>query len=132
MRIIYSDKHQLHDTAHLLYDGRPFATAEVPARAEAILSAVQAAGLGQSLDGDDVRSVGARRRNHAGHHRRAVEEDRARAAFPLGAAFLRPDQMTLIAQQAQQRQILPRGKPIRAAVDRRLRRRDRCPGNQSF
>ena len=46
MRIIYSDKHQLHDTAHLLYDGRPFATAEVPARAEAILSAVQAAGLG--------------------------------------------------------------------------------------
>ena len=46
MRIVYSDKHQLHDTTRLLYDGQPYVTEEVPARAEVILSAVRAAGLG--------------------------------------------------------------------------------------
>jgi len=46
MHIVYTDRHQLHLTDAILYEGRPFITDEVPARAEIILDAVQTAGLG--------------------------------------------------------------------------------------
>ena len=46
MRVVYTDKHKLHATDEVQVEGRPFATEEVPARAEVILSAVQAAQLG--------------------------------------------------------------------------------------
>jgi acetoin utilization deacetylase AcuC-like enzyme len=46
MQIIYSEKHQLHNTAQVTYEGQPFETEELPARAELILEAVRAAGLG--------------------------------------------------------------------------------------
>jgi len=44
--IVYTDQHQLHDTSEVLLMGHPLDYAEVPARAETILSAVQAARLG--------------------------------------------------------------------------------------
>ncbi len=46
MVTIYTDKHQLHDTDGVRLEGHPFVTDEVPARAEIIVAAVRAAGLG--------------------------------------------------------------------------------------
>ncbi len=46
MHIVYTDQHRLHATDEVIVEGHPFVTEEVPARAEIILSAVQAAGLG--------------------------------------------------------------------------------------
>jgi acetoin utilization deacetylase AcuC-like enzyme len=46
VRILYTDQHKLHATDQVAYEGHPFVTDEVPARAEIILTAVQAAGLG--------------------------------------------------------------------------------------
>ncbi len=46
MITIYTDKHQLHDTAGVRLEGHPFVTDEVPVRAEIIVAAVRAAGLG--------------------------------------------------------------------------------------
>jgi acetoin utilization deacetylase AcuC-like enzyme len=46
MKIIYTDRHKLHATEGLLIEGQPTQNYEVPARAEIILNAVQAAGLG--------------------------------------------------------------------------------------
>jgi len=46
MVTIYSDKHLLHNTDGVRLEGHPFVTDEVPARAEIIVAAVRAAGLG--------------------------------------------------------------------------------------
>ena len=46
MNIIYTDQHKLHNTDQVEYEGHPFVTDEVPARAEIILNAVRAAQLG--------------------------------------------------------------------------------------
>jgi len=46
MHIIYTDQHKLHPTDQAQLEGYPLAMDEVPARAEIILSAVQAAQLG--------------------------------------------------------------------------------------
>jgi len=50
MRIVHTDRHKLHTTDRVQYEGRPFLTEEVPARAEIILGAVQAAQLGPVLE----------------------------------------------------------------------------------
>jgi acetoin utilization deacetylase AcuC-like enzyme len=47
VRIVFSDRHQLHATDEVVRDGRPYAVEEVPARADIILSACQAARLGE-------------------------------------------------------------------------------------
>lgn len=44
--VLYSERHKLHDTAGVLVDGRPLGGFELPARAEIIREALQAAGLG--------------------------------------------------------------------------------------
>jgi acetoin utilization deacetylase AcuC-like enzyme len=46
MRIVYTDRHRRHATEQVQYEGHPFSGYEVPARVEAILSALQAAQLG--------------------------------------------------------------------------------------
>jgi acetoin utilization deacetylase AcuC-like enzyme len=46
MRTVYTDQHKLHNTDHVEYEGHPFVTEEVPARAEIIVEAVRAAQLG--------------------------------------------------------------------------------------
>ncbi len=49
MQIIYTEKHKLHSTDDVVVEGNPFSTEELPARAEIILQAVKAAGLGQAV-----------------------------------------------------------------------------------
>ncbi len=46
MYIVYTERHKLHTTDHVTLEGAPFVLEEVPARAEIILQAVQAANLG--------------------------------------------------------------------------------------
>lgn len=46
MNIVYTEKHRLHATDGVRLEGHPFVSDEVPARAEVILEAVRAAGLG--------------------------------------------------------------------------------------
>ncbi|MDY7079849.1 MAG: histone deacetylase family protein [Chloroflexota bacterium] len=46
MRIIYAEQHKRHATDEVWFEGHPFATEEVPARAEIVLDALQAAQLG--------------------------------------------------------------------------------------
>jgi acetoin utilization deacetylase AcuC-like enzyme len=46
MHIVYSDKHRLHVTDHVLQNGQPFISEDVPARAEIILEAIKSAKLG--------------------------------------------------------------------------------------
>jgi len=46
MRIVYTDRHKLHNTDQVEVEGHAFVTEEVPARAEIILQAVQSAQLG--------------------------------------------------------------------------------------
>lgn len=46
MVIVYTDQHKRHATDEVWFEGRPFDTEEIPARADIILSAVQAAQLG--------------------------------------------------------------------------------------
>ena len=58
--------------------------------------------LGQSFHRDNLSAVSAGRRDHAAHHRHAIQEDRAGAAFALGAAFLGPLQAASSREQAQQ------------------------------
>lgn len=41
MRIIYPPQHRLHDPAHAVIDGKPFASEDSPERVESILEAVQ-------------------------------------------------------------------------------------------
>ena len=53
MRIVYTARHKLHDTADVQVEGHPFDTEELPARAEIILAAVQAAGLGPVAEPTD-------------------------------------------------------------------------------
>ena len=50
MQVVYSTQHRLHATGEVEYEGHPFLSYEVPARAEAILAAVQAAGLGPVVE----------------------------------------------------------------------------------
>jgi acetoin utilization deacetylase AcuC-like enzyme len=45
--IVYSERHQLHNTDDIELEGEPFLTEEVPARAEIIREAFQAAALGE-------------------------------------------------------------------------------------
>lgn len=53
MQIVHSERHQLHATAGLRPEAHPSLTAEVPARAEVILAALQAAGLGPTTTPSD-------------------------------------------------------------------------------
>jgi len=53
MQIVHSERHRLHATDRVEYEGHPFSSYEVPARAEAILAAVRAAGLGPVLQPKD-------------------------------------------------------------------------------
>lgn len=46
MRIVYTPRHQLHATDKVTVEGQPFSSEEVPARAEIISRAGQAARLG--------------------------------------------------------------------------------------
>jgi acetoin utilization deacetylase AcuC-like enzyme len=46
MHTVYSDRHKLHATDQVEVEGHPFVSEEVPARAEILLAAVEAAGLG--------------------------------------------------------------------------------------
>jgi acetoin utilization deacetylase AcuC-like enzyme len=46
MRIIYTERHKLHATDNLRRDGNPIIIEELPARAEIILSALQAGSIG--------------------------------------------------------------------------------------
>jgi acetoin utilization deacetylase AcuC-like enzyme len=46
MQIVYAEQHKLHNTDAVEVEGNPFQTEELPARAEIILAAVQAAQLG--------------------------------------------------------------------------------------
>jgi len=46
MQVVYSRVHLLHNTDQVEIEGQPFVTEEVPHRAEVLLAAVQAAGLG--------------------------------------------------------------------------------------
>jgi acetoin utilization deacetylase AcuC-like enzyme len=46
MHIVYAEQHKLHTTDAVVAEGNPFQTEELPARAEIILAAVQAAHLG--------------------------------------------------------------------------------------
>ena len=51
--IVYTGRHKLHATDHVLLEGHPFVVEEVPARAEIILSALQVAGLGPLVEPAD-------------------------------------------------------------------------------
>jgi len=53
MKTIYSKKHKRHATDLVSYDGYPFITEEVPARAELILKAIEIAELGEVLPPED-------------------------------------------------------------------------------
>lgn len=53
MKTIYSPKHKLHATDSVIYDGVPFITEEIPARAELILEAIQSAEIGPILPPKD-------------------------------------------------------------------------------
>ena len=57
---------------------------------------------GQTFDRDDIAALGALGRHQAGHHRLAVEPDRAGATLALGAAFLDAVHASVLAQGAQQ------------------------------
>lgn len=46
MHTVYTEQHKLHTTDAVVVEGNPFQTEEVPARAEIILAALQAADLG--------------------------------------------------------------------------------------
>jgi acetoin utilization deacetylase AcuC-like enzyme len=50
---IFTDRHALHDTDAVQYDGHPFITDEVPARAERLIEAVRTANLGPIAPPDD-------------------------------------------------------------------------------
>ena len=49
MKTIYTQKHKLHATDSVIYDGVPFITEEIPARAEQILEAIRSAEIGPIL-----------------------------------------------------------------------------------
>lgn len=49
MKTIYTQKHKLHATDSVIYEGVPFITEEIPARAEQILAAIQSAKIGPIL-----------------------------------------------------------------------------------
>jgi acetoin utilization deacetylase AcuC-like enzyme len=51
--VVYSERHRRHNTAGVLVEGHPLGSFEVPARAEIILEAVQAAGLGPVMEPQD-------------------------------------------------------------------------------
>lgn len=53
MKTIYSSRHKLHATDTAVYDGQPFITEEVPARAELILKAIKTAKIGDVLPPQD-------------------------------------------------------------------------------
>jgi acetoin utilization deacetylase AcuC-like enzyme len=53
VHIVYSERHQLHATAGLRPEAHPSLTAEVPARAEVIFGAVEAARLGPTTSPSD-------------------------------------------------------------------------------
>ena len=53
MHIVHSERHQLHATAGLRPEAHPSLTAEIPARAEVIFGAVQAARLGPTTSPSD-------------------------------------------------------------------------------
>lgn len=53
MKTIYTQKHKLHATDSVIYDGVPFITEEIPVRAELILAAIQSARIGQILPASD-------------------------------------------------------------------------------
>jgi acetoin utilization deacetylase AcuC-like enzyme len=53
MKTIYSSKHKLHATDNAFYDGQPFITEEVPARADLILKAIGSAKTGEVLPPHD-------------------------------------------------------------------------------
>jgi len=53
MHIFYTDRHKQHATDRVSFEGHPFVTEEIPARAEVILDAVQTAGLGPVRAPDD-------------------------------------------------------------------------------
>src|SRR3990170_4439709 len=53
MRIVYTDRHKLHATYDLERDGFPFATEEVPERAEIILSALRSENIGSVVTPTD-------------------------------------------------------------------------------
>ena len=53
MHIVYTDQHKAHDTEHVLIEGQPLDSFDVPARAETILEAVRSAQLGAVLSPKD-------------------------------------------------------------------------------
>jgi acetoin utilization deacetylase AcuC-like enzyme len=53
MHVVYTPHHRLHATDGVVVDGHPLGSSEVPARAERILQAIQAARLGPVVEPDD-------------------------------------------------------------------------------
>jgi acetoin utilization deacetylase AcuC-like enzyme len=53
MQIIYSDKHKLHSTDQVIFEGNPFVTDEVPQRMDSILEALAITDWGDILQPED-------------------------------------------------------------------------------
>jgi acetoin utilization deacetylase AcuC-like enzyme len=53
MHIVYADQHKAHDTEHVLIEGQPLDSFDVPARAKTILETVRSAQLGSVLSPGD-------------------------------------------------------------------------------
>jgi acetoin utilization deacetylase AcuC-like enzyme len=53
MQIVYSERHRSHAPDQVLRDGQPFISEDVPARADVILAALAAAGIGPVVAPDD-------------------------------------------------------------------------------
>ncbi len=51
--VLYSQRHRLHNTVGVLAEGRPLGGFDLPSRAERILEAIQAAGLGPVMEPHD-------------------------------------------------------------------------------
>jgi hypothetical protein len=72
---------------------------------ERLLEPVETSTGRKPLDRDDVGALRFHRQHEAGRHRPAVEQHRARAAFPFAAALLRAGQAHLIPQRFEQRMV---------------------------
>src|SRR5262249_9138546 len=70
---------------------------------KSLLNRVEAAGLFEAFDGDDGFSSRCRDRRNARTSRRAVEQNRARAALAFAAAVFAAGQAEMVAENGQKR-----------------------------
>jgi len=69
---------------------------------EGLLERVKAVAAGDAFDSDEVGSIGFHRKNAAGVHETAIEQDAAGAAVAVVAPFLGADQAELVAEHFEQ------------------------------